>query len=706
MKTTILFVVSALLFHVTGAQTTAHKKAQKYVHQFQYARAATEFEGILQANPSDRMAIEQLALCYMKLNNPGKAESYLSVVCNGENPTTEHIKYYAQALAANGKYDASRKWYETYYTKTQDVRINDIVASYGTMTKFYEDSSFYTLQLLGLNSSHSDFSPAFFKNGIVFCSARGSQDKAMFAWNNSFYIDLFSVEDIHSEPHNFGKPVNTPLHEGPATFSRAFDTIYFTRNNYINNKKSNSKEGVVKLKIYYSVLRNGVWQKEQNLPLNHDDYSIGHPALSSSGKLYFVSDMPGGFGGTDIYYTTQRNGRWIEAVNLGPDINTSGNEMFPFINTNGDLYFASTGHPGLGGLDIFYAPGLNDKISHPKNLGYPINSAKDDFGLIIKDNKGFLTSNRGADPKDDNIYAFTIDKTKTLIIRAVTAQNVKLTNYELQLTAIKGEQIRKNIETLFANTFDSEDSYKIRCVKTGYIDEEVTLTKKDFLNLRANDTLDIHLKEAIRKVRVCLQSVLGEKMPGGKMSIKNLTTGEVQVLTLDKNGYSSIDLKPGSYELTGSKAKYRSNTVKVNPASLPDNPLVTVALTSADALFDKNEVGQTIELEIRYDVNKATIRPEAEKKLNTLVDFLSKNPGVKVEIGSHTDTRGTDEANNNLSERRAESAVVYLVRKGISRDRLIPIGYGESDLKIRDAKTEGDHQQNRRTTVKIVSIKN
>ena len=169
------------------------------------------------------------------------------------------------------------------------------------------------------NSEYSDFSPAYYKDGIVFCSARNTDAKTKYTWDNTSYIDLFVMRDSLRAPMSLGKPVNTALHEGPATFSTNFDTIFFTRNNYINNKKSNSKDGVVKLKIYYAVLKNGIWQKEQNLPFSSDEYSIGHPALGKDHKLYFVSDMPGGIGGTDIYYTTLVNGQWSNPVNVGPE---------------------------------------------------------------------------------------------------------------------------------------------------------------------------------------------------------------------------------------------------------------------------------------------------------------------------------------------------------------------------------------------------
>src|SRR5687768_1705440 len=251
MKALFLLIITISILHVGYAQKAPHKKANHHFEQYQYSLAASEFEEIVATNPADTSAIEKLAHCYAKLNHPDKAEQYFAIVSKKRNADPENLKAYAQTLAANGKYDASQEWYKKYLTRKHDQYVHGITSSYNSLSQFYEDSLYYTIKSAPFNSEYSDFSPAYYKDGIVFCSARNIDAKKKYTWDNTPYIDLFIMRDSLRTPMSLGKPVNTALHEGPATFSTNFDTIFFTRNNYINNKKSNSKEGVVKLKIYY-----------------------------------------------------------------------------------------------------------------------------------------------------------------------------------------------------------------------------------------------------------------------------------------------------------------------------------------------------------------------------------------------------------------------------------------------------------------------
>lgn len=411
-----LYVILALISVLDCAygQRDEWETAQRFYYQFEFAAAVQAYEKVVLHDPVNMNAIEKLALCYKELNNPGKAEQWFAKACVRPDTDPQFYKLYAQVLSSNQKYKEAAQWYAMHSYSTSDKNSKRLASLDKMINQFYGDSALYKIKPLPSNSINSDFSPAYYNDGIVFCSARENSVENKYTWDNSNYIDLYVTSAHSSDAVSFGSPINTVLHEGPAVFSANYDTMYFTRNNFINGRK---KSGIAKLKIFSSVLRNGKWSKAEGIDITSDEYSNGHPALSRDGKLYFVSEMPGGYGGTDLYYTKLENGVWAAPVNLGPLVNTSENEMFPFIDDNGTLYFASSGHPGLGGLDIFATNIEDGKFTQPHNIGYPINSSRDDFGYIVKGNQGYFSSNRGADPQDDNIYSFTIDYAKVIATR-------------------------------------------------------------------------------------------------------------------------------------------------------------------------------------------------------------------------------------------------------------------------------------------------
>lgn len=703
--TVILFFMSFLHSH---GQSALHRKAEKYLHRFEYAAAAVTLEKIAKQDPLDIQALEDLVLCYDKLNDPRKAEVWLANICSRPEAPRHYYRQYASVLASNGNYSGSALWYKKYVETVPDDHATHTINQYQHMDSFYADSSFYTIKRLTLNTDQSDFSPAFFENGLIFCStADRGNSKARHAWDNSPFIDLYSVKDINSSPVPLGKPVNSMFHEGPSILTSTFDTLYFTRNSAATNRQALHRDDIIRLKIFYSVRKNGEWQKEKSLPLNNENYSIGHPALSRDHRLYFVSDMPGGLGGTDLYYSELIDGRWSAPVNLGPEINTSGNEMFPFIDQEGNLYFASNTHPGLGGLDIFCSKKENQKFSSPRNLGYPVNSSKDDFGMIIRGDEGFFSSNRGPDSKDDNIYSFSVDKLRSLFIIPTTTSGKPLGNFDIIITTDGSSNILHG-DNLLSTKLDGEKTYLIECSKPGYQKRSITLERASLRELSDKDTIKMILIEAEKTFYVQLQSAEGKKLAKGTLKLKNMTTGETLIFNANADGQISISLNvQDGYELAASTPDHKTKSVILGSPQLMDlanETTIPIILSPTNTLFERNEIGQLIELDIRYDVSKSTIRADAAKELDKLVTFLKKNMNVKIELGSHTDIRGSEEANHALSQKRAEAAVRYIVAHGISQHRLTPVGYGESDPKVKNASTEEDHQQNRRTTVKIIGI--
>ncbi|RYF57174.1 MAG: flagellar motor protein MotB, partial [Cytophagaceae bacterium] len=386
------------------AQSVRLRTANRQFDNLSYVNAVRGYEEFLRTDrkkePAEtREALIKLAYSYRKLEDTRNAERiYADLVKDYTDLDSEIYLYYAQSLAANGKYRESQKLYSQYGEKqSQDLRGRRFTVSYMDMSRFYQDSSSIRINSLPINSRQADFSPMYYKNGLVFVSARDESGavKRVFSWNQTPFLDLYFHPDTvqlrvapvettrtpgtavlggGNEPtvatpdattaemqtltkaQIFSRTLNTKYHEGPMTFTCDQTTIVFTRNNGSKGKAGKSSDGVRKLKLYTSVNRNGKWVDIQEVPFNSAEYSVGHPAfVPDDSKLYFVSDMPGGYGGTDIYVVEYKDGQWSSPVNMGKEINTEGNEMFPFVDENSNLYFSSDGHEGLGGLDLFYA---------------------------------------------------------------------------------------------------------------------------------------------------------------------------------------------------------------------------------------------------------------------------------------------------------------------------------------------------------------
>ena len=401
-----------------------------------------------------------------------------------------------------------------------------------------------------------------------------------------------------------------------------------------NNGKSSGRNNV---DLYWSRFRRGGWTNPRLLNVNTSRSWDSTPFLSKDGKtLYFASNRSKGYGGTDIYKANvNRRGRWINIQNLGPEINTPGNELFPSVTEDGRLYFSSDNHEGFGGLDIFVASRRGGKITI-KNPGKPLNSSGDDFGVNpYNPTRGFFTSNRDGGSGDDDIYTFVNND-----------PNLKIVNYTLKGT---------------------------------------TLTPK-------NDNMDL--------------SILGNSV------VKLVdTSGQIIDETFtDENGIFAFTVYGDeNYVLIGEKENYFSTrgeftTIgkELDKSTLKD--FITNVEFEKNLILDRIVVNKSIVLDnIYYDLDKADIREDAALELDKLVVILRDNPNISIELSSHTDDRASVEYNQDLSQRRAESAVYYILSKGITENRIIAKGYGESQLIIANAKSEEEHQINRRTEFKVIS---
>jgi outer membrane protein OmpA-like peptidoglycan-associated protein/tetratricopeptide (TPR) repeat protein len=409
-----LFLLLIVLFLGLSlqAQSLRLKKADKYFHQFSYDKAIKNYEAL-----EDKSAgvYRNLAKSYLMLGNTGKAEDHYANLMNTGKYKSEDVYDYASVLMMNKKYDEAANWMQKFYKlKPEDSRAQRFMSDPLYYRELLKADMKVALKNLDINTELADFSPVYYqKDKVVFASSRYKKFLFNRNWNGNRqpFLDLFvadlSSDNTLSNAVKFDKNVNKKYHDAPATFNKEGDYMIVTRNVYDKKLEDN------KLMLYESELQyDQFWSEPRALHFNDESYSCGHASMTPDGKLmYFASDMPGGLGGSDIYKVErQSDGSWGQPVNLGSTINTEGDEMFPYIDDKGGyLFYSSDGLPGLGGLDIFVSKVRRDgSFTTPLNLGAPINSNRDDFSFIYKENgSGFISSNRLGGKGDDDIYSFT-----------------------------------------------------------------------------------------------------------------------------------------------------------------------------------------------------------------------------------------------------------------------------------------------------------
>lgn len=321
-----------------------------------------------------------------------------------DQPKADYLYRYAQALKSSGQYKSSDKIMEQFnLTSGGDQRAELFVSERNYLQEIEAQSGRFKLKPVTFNSKLSDFAPAFYAGSLVFASNRldgKTNASRIHEWNNQPFLDIYRLPSENSEDQvvdKFGSKVNTKYHESTAVFTKNGQTMYFTRNNFTDKNYKEDSNGTNRLKLYRGKINEeGKWIIDE-IPFNSDEYSVAHPALSKDEKtLYFASDMPGGKGMSDLYKVSLDGDGFGTPVSLGDEINTEFRETFPFVSSENKLYFASDGHPGLGGLDVFVTELDSNGTKGVFNLGRPVNSPKDDFTFIVNDNEGigYFASNR------------------------------------------------------------------------------------------------------------------------------------------------------------------------------------------------------------------------------------------------------------------------------------------------------------------------
>jgi outer membrane protein OmpA-like peptidoglycan-associated protein len=734
MKKVVFFII-ALCFNISvySQVSTKEIKANKYFERFSYSQAIERYEAIKDLSINGK---RNLAVSYYNVNNFPKSKEVFEQFINTPDANAEDVFMYASVLRINGNYDESLIWLDKFKNlKPNDNRSKIYSKTITDLPKLHKDEGRYKIVSLNINTAEQDFGPAYYLNKIVFASSKEGVKsvKRSYNWNNKPFLNIYEADRTSDEqlksPKQFRKDLNKIMHEGPASFNAEGTYMAFNRNNY----KEKSSDGAIKLEIFFSTKNEkGEWQKEEPFKLNNKEYNVGHPFLSANGNtMYFSSDMPGGFGGADIYKIEKNaNGEWGDAINLGDAINTESDEMFPFFQEElGILFFASKGHIGLGGLDIYLSPLSNGKFSKVYNAGFPLNTQYDDFALIIdaKMQKGYFSSNRTGGAGDDDIYAFELLKPfvfgKILKGIAKDQEGTLLANTKIELWDENGniiQTIETNENANYEFTVEADKEYKLKGSKSDYFDA------LNSANTKTND--DIIYSDLIleKDPGLSLYAVVTDKKTGYaikdvKMTIiDNMTCEKINYITPESGDY----LRPlkdkklndrGSYNFILEKDGYFTKTVTYN--ELFDKPGKYLVHTKLDFTMDAlvKDLSEMIQINpINFDLNKFNIRPDAAKELDKIVEVMNKYPDMVIELGSHTDCRASIAYNMSLSDKRAKASAAYIKARISKPERIYGKGYGESRL-LNDCACEGnlksdcseeEHAKNRRTEFRVISTGN
>ena len=409
---TILLLI-AVSTTIVSAQNSKTKKADNLYDRLAYTDAAQAYQKVLKRGTTDVYVFERLANCYYFINDTKKAEMYYKRVAKSKDANPEAIYNYAQTLKANGKFSDYNTWMKNFAKLSpNDTRVKEFMKNPNYIPKIMDDMARYTAtNMEDINSEYADFGGIVYGKDFYFASGRNTSRKT-YQWNEEPYLEIYKATNVGGTMKNaelLNGDVNTKYHESNAVISADGKRMYFDRNDYFEGDYDKSASGINQINLYYAENIDGKgWSGVVSAPFNNNEYSTGHPALSQDGNtLYFVSDMPGGKGGSDIYMVAiNSDGSLGTPERLGDNINTEGKELFPYIDSNGTLYFSSNGHMGIGGLDVFYAEAQGDGFGVVNNLGKGVNSSADDFAYKYDptSQSGYVSSNREGGMGSDDIY--------------------------------------------------------------------------------------------------------------------------------------------------------------------------------------------------------------------------------------------------------------------------------------------------------------
>lgn len=680
-------------------------RGDRYYIDEDYTRAISYYRSALKKDGSNAGIKLKIADSYRKMRDYPSAVRWYSSAFEGDAvQDSEHIYNYAQALTSAEDYEEAIVWYRKYLdTHPDDKRALKKIAGLETPVLFYGDSGIYRSETLPFNTRFSEMAAVPFHSGVVFSSARKS--KGVVDPDRYDEVDLYDLFTVNSDSSGnwsdvvpFDKKLNSPFHEGSFTFNGP-SAMLFTRSNYYDKKQVKRADGKTTLQIFEAARNDEGWSSVRPFEWNNSDYNVAFPALNATGDtLYFASDKAGGYGGFDLYRSV-KSGSWSDPVNMGPEVNTAGDEVFPFF-THDRLYFASDGREGLGGLDVYRAY-VTDGMWEVANMGAPVNSPKDDFAFLIDPVKrsGFYTSNRNGGRGSDDIYA--IDQLglmiKGLIVEEQSGEALRSVRVDLIQDGLTIATVLTGGTGMFTFEVPFGGDYTIKAHKNEYtLIGDVSLSSRgqqlDF------DTLELHMyKHDFFARGIVYDNITQAMMHDVTVILQDDETHERDSVLTTQDGLYSFVLRPGrDYTLFAKKDRFISDSLKINTRAI-SRGVITNDFVLDEIYIDKET--------IFFDYNEADLRQDAYAPLKKVVEIMKRFPNDWVIIGAHADSRGTVEYNQALSERRAKAVVDYFVANGIKRSQIIARGFGEGLVINRCVDGvnchEEDHSKNRRAEIAV-----
>ncbi len=621
----VLTIGVSTLFYSCGAQKASVAAAEKAFNNEKYFTAADLYKKAIPDVRKKEAKAEityKVGECYRLINNNKQAATWYEKAIKAGYDSTEAYNRYANSLKAQDRFEDAMDVYKELLAKQpNDSAAMKSIENCKMILEWRKKEVFFDVfNETSLNTKDMEYAPSIYGKGIIFTSNRGTvKGKNYYERTGKNFENIYAAQNTGknkwTKPESLNKDINTAFNEGVASFDNNNRILYFTQCNGPKGKENSCK-------IFQTQNEGNTWTEPTEVLIpNPDSAILGHPSISADGnRIYFVTDMKGGIGGKDIWYSDRQGTSWSAPVNAGPKINTTGDEEFPFIHPSGTLYFSSTGHPGMGGFDVFFCDFEDGDWTEALNLKHPTNSSGDDFGFVLDEEKevGYMSSNRFGGKGEDDIYSV----------------------YAIPLVfTISGKTINNATSKVLAQA-------------------KVTIIGSD---------------------------------------------GSTQTVTSDATGSYKFTIKKDvNYQLSSSKYRFFGDVGEASTYGLKESKDFTIN-------FKLNPIPlkEIVLKGILYDLAKADLREESINTLDSLIKTLRDNPTFVIEIASHTDSRADSLYNIDLSQRRAQSVVNYLVSKDIERERLVPKGYGESRL-LNDCKdgvecTEEQHQLNRRTSFSVIS---
>lgn len=718
----IAFTFYVIVYLLLAPLATAQVKDNK---DDNVINAINIYENMLQSGVNDPNLILKVAQEYYFIEKFQEAKKWYTNYYQHPDGTPKPIDdyRYGQVLKQNNEFKKADVYLRSYY-ESKGMRYTPLISNSNTLLNTINNEGIYQLLPFKGNTELSEY-PAFLQDEQLYVAGsnlerskrkRSNTKDDLYLYNGGSYTRL-------------NAQINSSVNEGSMTISADGQFMFFSRNDYYKDRTKHNRDKEVTINIYMTELVDGDWKGLKAFPFNSDDYSIAHPSLSRNNRvLYFVSNMPGGKGGSDLYMVEYYgDGEFGEPKNL-EDLNTEFDEMFPFIDKrNGDLYFSSNREESIGGLDIFISrPDSEGSYTRAYNIGAPINSTYDDFAFTINKNNGYFSSNRENTKGMDDIFKFMSKREYNVPNYIKVNGNVLDKDSNTNVAGTKVYLYDKEGNIIERTTTDASGNFKfsehkdsqlghIKIVKPGYQDIERNLSAEELKN---NKSLQLKttnygkiIPEKIGVNGTLLDQTTGQPIPNAKIRVLDIDNRVIAEAETDSNGdytLGKISSKNSQF-IRIEKDDYLIEEVALDLRKVDNGKLDTsLNLVKRNVSVELgNNVGDILN-PIYFDYGKSDITEASKIELEKVVAVLNKFPSISMQIEAHTDSQGSDKTNYRLSSSRAKSTYDYLIYRNIDASRISYKGYGERQIlnKCKNGVkcSEAEHQINRRSVFKIVKV--